>query len=237
MPVIPANRNDMIQFFHTRLSIWTAQAANIGLSPTQVTALGDAADAARTAYDNAMATRAAAKAFTLTLNASASDLRDVGGDLVRQIKAFAELQDNPATVYAAAQIPQPADPSPQPAPGRAENITVNLEPSGAVSLGWEATNAAASGGAFFNITRKLPGESGFTPVGGAPGSTTQSRRMRFTDHNVPTAAAATGIQYIITGVRGELTGQPSAVITVLFGTDASGQTFASASGAGVRLAA
>jgi hypothetical protein len=162
-------------------------------------------------------------------------MRSLVADYIRQIKAFAELQPSPALVFAAAQIPEPAAPTPQPAPGKAENISVGLESSGAVTLTWEATDAAASSGAFYTITRKLPGGGGFTQVGGSPGTTQQKRRMSFTDHNVPTSAAAEGVQYIIQGRRGDLMGEASGAVVVQFGVE--GQGF-NVSGAGaMKLAA
>src|SRR5207253_1893528 len=116
-------------------------------------------------------------------------------------KAFAENQTNPATVYALAQIAPPAPPTPMPAPGRPTDIVVSLEPTGAVTLTWSAVEAAASSGAFFTIARRLPGQNGFSSIGGAPGSTSESRRMSFTDTTIPTSAAGTGAQYIIQGQR------------------------------------
>jgi hypothetical protein len=119
-------------------------------------------------------------------------MRNQVADLIRQIKAYAELQANPATVYAAAQIPPPAAPTPLPAPGKPTDFAVVLNADGSVTLSWNSSDSAASSGAFFAVSRKLPGQSAFTGIGGAPGSTSESRRPSFTDGTVPASAAEPG---------------------------------------------
>ena len=113
-------------------------------------------------------------------------------------------------------------PTPLPAPGVASNIQVVLESSGAVTLSWDAQFGSASSGAFYNVYRKLPGQTAFSSIGGAPGSTAESRRMAFTDATVPTSAAANGAQYVIQGQRGTNVGDASSAITVQFGIDGGG---------------
>ncbi|MGD9690305.1 MAG: hypothetical protein AB7K52_14200 [Phycisphaerales bacterium] len=94
--------------------------------------------------------------------------------------------------------------------------------------------APAASGAFFNISRKLPGGN-FLPLGGAPGGTPESgRRMFFTDATLPTSAAGEGAQYVIQGFRGTRAGEASDAITVQFGIDGSGATV---TGATLKMAA
>lgn len=219
MSVLPENRLGQIQFCESHVPVWAAAPATIGLSPALVTELGDATTKARQAFDAAIAAREASKAATVTLNADAAAMRGIAADLIAQIKAFADLQANPSSVYAAAQLPEPLPPQPLPLPGKPNSIIITLQPSGAVTLSWEATNAAASSGAFYNVARKLPGQSAFASIGGAPGTTSESRRMAFTDNSIPTSAAASGAQYIITGQRGTSLGVPSDAIIVQFGLD------------------
>jgi len=235
MSVLPRSQQDLIQFCELHASAWAAAPATaIGLTAAQVTSLANAAGSARGTLDKALAARDNAKAQTITLREDVSDLRTLAASLVAQIKAFADLQANPAAVYTAAQIPEPQPPSPVPAPGQASNVVVTLESSGAVTLSWDAANAAASGGAFFNVSRRLPGQSTFVNIGGAPGSTTESRRMSYTDATVPTSAAASGVQYIITGQRGSTLGAASSVISVIFGVGGAGATV---TGATLQMAA
>jgi hypothetical protein len=226
-----------IQFCENHTGVWLAAPTAIGLTAAQVNALRDATEYARGAYDDAQAARQAAKAATGAYYAAVRDMRDIAAELVGQIKAFADLSANPPAVYTAAQIPAPAAPSPVPAPGRPVLAGVTLEPTGAVTLNWTADNAAASTGAFFNIFRRLPGQSGYASIGGAPGSTSASRTMSFTDTSVPTSAAASGATYIIIGQRGTKQGTPSDAITVQFGVEGGGGTFKIGDGQGMKIAA
>jgi hypothetical protein len=235
--VLPPNKLDQIQFCEDHTSVWSAAPTTIGLTAAMCTSLTSLTGDARKAYDNAQAARQASKAATTEYNAAVTAMRSKAAEMIGQIKAFAALQASPAAVYATAQIPQPAAPSPVPAPGVPTNIVVTLEPSGAVTLSWEAANSAASGGAFFNIFRKLPGQTAFTSIGGAPGSTSESRRPSFTDQNVPTSAAGNGVQYIIQGFRGTSMGPASPSVTVQFGNGGDGANVSFSSSAGVKLAA
>lgn len=222
MSVLPDGLLDQIEFCEAHWPIWLAAPTNVGLSASQCTGLKNATNDARTAFNAAQAARQASKAATTTQNANAAILRANVADLIRQIKAYAELQANPATVYAAAQIPPPAAPSPQPAPGKPTDFSVVLNPDGSVTLSWASTDAAASGGAFFTISRRLPGQATFVGLGGAPGTTSESRRAFFTDSTVPASAAGQGAQYIVQGFRGTRAGDPSDAVTVQFGVDGGG---------------
>lgn len=234
--VLPPNINESIQFCESHVLLWTAAPTAIGLTAAQVTSLDTLTKAARGAYTAALAARSASKAATTTQTGVVTPMRAKAAELIAQIKAYAALQATPSTVYAAAQIPEPAAPTPFPAPGVPSNITIGLESSGAVTLSWEATNSAASTGAFFQIYRKLPGQTGFSSLGGAPGSTSENRRPSFTDATVPTTAAGSGAQYIIQGMRGTTLGPASSAVIVQFGVDG-GANFSFGSSEGVKLAA
>lgn len=232
--MLPPTKIEQIQFCEAHTPVWSTTPAAIGLTAAQVTALFNATEDARKSYNDAISARDASKAATTSSNADAAIMRDKAADLIRQIKAYAQLQANPAAVYAAAQIPPPAAPTPLPAPGVATNIIITLESTGAVTLSWEATNAAASSGAFYSISRKLPGQAAFIGIGGAPGSTSESRRMSFTDATVPTSAAGAGVSYIIQGQRGSQLGTASEAIVVHFGSSGATGT-ANVTGAGATL--
>lgn len=229
MAVLPETVIGQIQFCESHAPVWAAAPpATIGLTAAQCTALTAATTGARKAFNDAQAAREASKAFTTAMNGTVGTLRSQVSDLIRQIKAFAELQTNPNATYAAAQIPPPAAPTPLPAPGKPDRFNVALESDGSVTLSWECANSAASSGAFFAISRKLPGQSAFVGIGGSPGSTSTSRRATFTDSTVPATAASQGAQYIVQGFRGTRMGEPSDAVTVQFGIDGGG-SLASAS--------
>lgn len=227
MSILPNGTSELIDFCEVHVPVWQAAPTTIGLTAPQVADLATATVNARMSFVAAQAARDASKAATVTQNSNAKDMRLIAADLVRQIKAFAEAQPSPNAVYAAAQISPPSPPSPMPAPGKPVDFAINLEPDGSVTLTWNADNAAASGGAFFTVARKLPGQSTFTGIGGTSGSTTESRRMRFTDSTVPASAASAGAQYIVQGFRGTRAGTPSDTLLVQFGLDGgSGQQVA-----------
>jgi hypothetical protein len=233
MSILPNGLPELFNFCEAHAPVWETEFASIGITSTQATQFKNLTGVARAAYNTAQSARDASKAATITQNANVRDMRNAAADLIRTIKAFAENQTKPETVYAAAQIPEPLPPAPLPAPGVPQDVVVTLEPSGAVTISWAAFNAAASSGAFYNVSRKLPGQSTFVPIGGAPGTTSQSRRMSFTDTTIPTSAAGSGAQYIITGQRGVTMGPPSNAITVQFGVEGTAGGFAVSGATGV----
>ncbi len=102
MSVLPPTVIEQIEFCEAHWPIWTPAAVSIGLTSPLVASLKTATEAARSSYNLAQAAREASKAATTTLNSNAAIMRGQVSDLIRQIKAFAELQANPNTVYAAA---------------------------------------------------------------------------------------------------------------------------------------
>ncbi len=221
--VIPSKVLEQIEFCESHLPVWTsAPAASIGLTAAQITSLTTLTTQTRAAYNAALAARNASKAATNTLNTSAAGMRELASDLVKTIKAFADLQPVPGAVYSLAQIPQPAPATPAPPPGKPTDFQVVLEPGGAITLSWSGEYSAASSGSFYNVFRRLPDQSGYVHMGGTSGSTLQNRRMSFTDASVPTSAAAEGVKYIVQGQRGTNVGLASDVIAVEFGVEGGG---------------
>ncbi len=237
MSVIPEKKSEQLEFCEVHAKRWLGAAAQIGLTPTQCNAFVELTAAARAAYDAAQDARDAAKAATTAQDAALNSAVRRAADLIRFIRAFASTAPDANVIYSIAQIPPPAQPVPAQAPGKPDGISVILEPTGAVTLTWSASDAAASSGGFFDVSRKLPGQSSFVPLGGAPGATTRSRRMSFTDATVPATAASAGAQYLITGRRGTLVGQSSDAITVQFGIDGIGTVMVNGQASPLKMAA
>ncbi len=238
MAIIPDKKVEQVEFCEGHAPVWTAAPpAAIGLTAVQCSAFTTLTTSARKAYNDAQAARLAYHAAITTQNQAIAAAVNNAADLIRFIKSFAEATSNPNAIYGLAQIPPPATPVPATPPGKPANIAVVLEPSGAITLSWDASNSAAGSGAFFNIARRLPGQSAFTPLGGTSGSTSASRRMSFTDATVPTSAAGAGAQYIIQGQRGTMLGTPSDALVVQFGIDGPGLTFTTMSSKGAKMAA
>ena len=231
MRILPETVLEQIQFCETHAPIWSASPSAVGLTSAMCSALAAATASTRKSYNDAHAARQASVAATTKLGTDAAIMRSQVADLIRQIKAFAELQAVPGNVYTAAQIPRAAIPTPAAAPGKPTDFRMTLNADGSVTLSWIAADSAASTGAFFMVSRKLPGQSAFVGVGGGPGATGRTRRASFTDTTLPAAAAGQGAQYIVQGFRGARAGESSDAVTVQFGVDGAGAV------SSVRLAA
>jgi len=151
----------------------------------------------------------AAKVATQQVKDAVDTLRTNAGDVVRSIRAFAELQEDPNAVYALAQIPVPAEPSPAPPPAEPTNLTVTLEPqNGNLMLKWKASNPAGTSGTSYIVKRRLPGESTFQFIG-------VTGTKEFVDTTL--VAGPDCVQYTVQGQRGNSSGPVSQMFTVSFG--------------------
>jgi hypothetical protein len=104
MSVLPKTTIEQIQFCEAHWPVWNTAPTAIGLTTTLVNSFKTATQAARASFDAAQVAREASKAATTTLHGNTAIMREQAADLIRQIKAYAELQVNPATVYAARQV-------------------------------------------------------------------------------------------------------------------------------------
>jgi len=207
MTVVPNKDLDAVQFFESHVPVWAATPAAVGLTAAQVAALDTATKAARNAYTAQQNARNAAKASTSAYHTNVGAMREIGGDLIKTIKAFAATSNNP-NVYAIAQIPMPAEPAPLPPPGQPNDFDVRLTGSGAIVLSWKCANAAPSSGAYFTVRRRIGTQGAFTLVGGT-GSRT------FIDDSIP--AGSPFVTYLVQGFRGEQPGPESELVSVQFG--------------------
>lgn len=216
MGVLPENRTDLIIFCEAHVPVWAANAAAIGLTAAQVTALQNFTTVARTKFNGAQAARQASLAATDDFYNSVRSMRGQAADLVRLIKAKAEADNNP-NVYVLAQIPPPSAPTALPAPGKPTDIQITLNPGGSITLSWESTNSAPSSGAFFLVSRRITSGPAATPAFVGIGGTAI---REFTDDTI--TAGTAGLSYIIQGFRGTRAGTPSDQIAVQFGIGGTG---------------
>ncbi|MCL4222707.1 MAG: hypothetical protein KJZ65_15215 [Phycisphaerales bacterium] len=219
MGTVPVKINDKIAFFETHLPVWGANTAAIGLTAAQVTSLATLTAAARSAFTAAITARNAARAATSAQNDAVALMGEFGGDLVKTIRAFAETTNNP-NVYNIAVIPPPAPPAPLGPPATPTNLTTTLNNAGQVQLSWGGTRA---GGTSYLIERSVASSAGpWTLVG-------ISEERKFTDQNVPSAVPS--VSYRVSATRSGGTSNPTAPVTILFGT-ASGHGSAESGGSG-----
>lgn len=216
MALVPSRILEALQFCESHYPSWLDNATSIGLTNTTATAFKTATMAARVPYDAHQAAIMSARAAGLTSANAISNMRASAGDTVRLIRAFAETQANPDTVYTIAQIPPPAAPSPRPAPEQPRDFTVELVPGGALTLKWKCPNPSGASGVVYQIKRKLMTETEYTNLG-AIGV------REFTDESVPSSAAISGgVVYVVQAQRGELYGDESLPFIVQFGIGGGG---------------
>lgn len=182
-------------------------APEIGMTPGQATAFS----AAASALENSMLAQEAAKqgyrTATETVTEDYNTLKSLAGDAVRTIRAFAENSDKPGDVYALAQIPAPAAPSPIPPPGKPVDLGATLNPTtGEITVSWKAVNPAA--GTSYLVMRKLPGQSEFTFVG-------VTGTKKFTDSTF--TAGPDRVEYAVQGQRAGASGPISNALVINFG--------------------
>lgn len=196
-----------------------SNAAELNLTEDEATAIKNAAGAARTRFAAANIAKNAAKSATLTQSIAVSDMKSLLSSAIKKIRLYAETTNNPG-VYALADIPAPAAPTPAPNPVQPSNIGVSIVPGGALKIIFKAVNPGNGGPVSYLVSRRLMGETAFTQIG----STGTSRRpgeglprgfKSFTDSTLP--AGANNFQYQIIGQRGDTFGEPSEVFTVIIG--------------------
>lgn len=209
MSVFPTRVQDLLDFSEQHATVWLANATAIGISSSQATAFKAAALAARTAWNAQIAAEEARRIAVVTQQSAVQALRGVGGDTVRLIRAFAEVQPSPETVYNLAQIPAPAAPSPAGPPGTPENFKATLNPGGSVTIRWKCKNPAGTTGTVYQVSRRIGGPAGAYVVVGAVGT------KKFTDATIPAGAGV--VDYIVLGQRAEFVGPASSPFTVQFG--------------------
>jgi hypothetical protein len=220
MSTVPQTIIGRIQFFEQHLPVWSISPTSLGLAPTDIVALNTLTSDARAKYDLALATRSAAKARTEEQNIAVDAMYDYGADLIKTIRAFAEKTGNPG-VYALAEIPAPAAPSPAGPPEQPTNLGAAINPTtGALRLTWTGSVGQS---AYFSIFRRAGEGSAFTML-----DSTDAKF--FEDASIP--ANTTSVEYYVQARR-ESFRVDSTSLVVRFGSG--GMTFSA--GGAIHLAA
>lgn len=223
MPIVPTKNLDALIFCEAHTALFLAQAANIGLSSAQATSFKNAVVAGRAAWDARQNAIEAARVATVAMDDALGAMRRSAGDTIRLIKAFAETQSNPNSVYNTAQLPPPAVPSPAGPPGTPTAFKVGLNGDGSITLKWKCTNPAGTTGTVYNVSRRIANQTAFSPLG-AVGV------REFTDATIPVSAASNGgVVYRVQAQRAGDFGEPSEQILVQFGAGGGSLTLTTAS--------
>ncbi len=228
MPIIPRTLIGRIEFFEQHLPVWATDPAAIGLDAAQIADLTVRTAQARADYEAALAIRNSAKAATETQKSSVDFMYDLGADLVKTIRAFAETTDDDS-VYAAAQIPAPAPPTPTGPPEMPTNVTADVNNFGYVVISWKGSRAV--GTQFILQRQMIPVDAPAGPWTYAGSSVTND----YTDTTVPTGFA--GVSYRVYAQRPGGTSDVSTPTTISFGTGAGSSSTETAGGQNLTIAA
>lgn len=219
MKILPAGRDDLLEFVRVHLPAWQADPAAVGLAPAQLAALAAQLAEADAAFTHAKGLRQEAQAATIDSNAKLSALRASTGTALAVIKAFARASAEggsvtaPNEVYARAQIDMPLKPGTLPAPGRVDSVAITVDTQGRPTLTWTAPaprdareRAAGRAGVWYQVCRKDPGAAAFLDIGGS-GTTS------FTD----TPLRPGNSTYTLRALRGDRAGPWSQAMSVQVG--------------------
>ena len=215
--VLPPSKSELLSFCQAHAPVWSANAAALSLTASEVEDLTQLTENAASSALALTTARNAAKGATVADNTASAALRAFTATLVSKIKVRAEATGDP-DIYSVAQIPPPLPPSPAPAPAQPTMLRASIEPGGGLTINWKAANAGF-GSVVYQVFRKLPMQTAFTLLGFSGG-----RDKFFTDLTLP--AGNSGVQYVIQGARGGISGAQSEILTVNFGIEGGGGGFA-----------
>lgn len=210
MSTVPQTKVGRIEFFEEHLPVWGPNVAAIGIEPSDILDLSNLVDEARAAYETAHASRNQAKADTEAQDLAIAAMYDLGADLIKTIRAYAQKTNNP-TVYQTAQIPAPKPPSPVGPPEQPTEVAAKVLLPFGIGLTWKGSVAS---GAYFGVFRKLPGETSFSLL-----KTTGEKN--YNDSALPAGVAR--VDYYIAAMRDDYQVNSSS-LEVRFGPDGEAST-------------
>jgi hypothetical protein len=217
MSIVPDTNIGKIEFYEAHIPVWTGSPGSVGLLPADCTALQTLIQNARKAYNDQQAAASASKAATTAMHNAVKAMHALGSSDIMKIKSYAEGPGG-MDVYAKAQIPPPATPTPVGPPGTPTDFVVTLMQDGSVMLKWKCNNPSGASGTVYNVRRKI-GSGAFEYLDSV-GS------KMFTDATIP--SGSTGVTYEITASRSTVRGMP-AQFNVNFGVGGDGVMFATVS--------
>lgn len=199
-------RGPYLDWCQAHSSAFTAHATAIGISAAKATAYAALLSNAIKAVDDAQIAKATYRAAVVSANEAMRALSqniNGTGELVRTIRAFAQSQANPASVYALAQIDPPASPTPMQPPNPATDVAVSIDTAtGALVLKWKASQSGS--GTVYVVKRRINSTGPWLFVGTAGSDKT------FVDATL--AAGPDSVQYSIQAQRSNLFSNATAVV-------------------------
>lgn len=212
MPRVPKKLEEFLTFAGTHSNVWDVNHAALGISAGAATAYKTQVGVNQTYYTTQVNAQEVAKGATLKQQETTKVTRQMTADLIRTIELFAANSADPAAVFALAQIPAPATPSPAAPPGTPTDFKVALDDDGAVILSWKCPNPAGTSGTIYEVRRKPAGTQAWMFIG-ATGV------RKFVDDTI--LSGSSPVTYQVTAVRSTQRGQPASY-NVTFGIDGGG---------------
>jgi hypothetical protein len=203
--VVPTTRDELIAFYKQHQPVWASMPESVGLTSGQVLELANRLNVTDFALTEAIDARTVSRTKTQTLDTAVTDLRSYGSSLMSMIRGFAESTGDPAAVFAKAQIPPPAKPTPAGPPLPPSELAADPNATGTITLRWKGTLAS---GQVFRIERSVDG--------GAWVSRGTYNIKTWLDDAVPMNSNV--IQYRVFGQRGLVSSTTAPVAIVNFGT-------------------
>ena len=191
-------------------ALWNTNAVAIGLTSAQTLSFATTLINARADFTSVETIRTESKTTTQDWYTASNGIRDAASGMIAAIKGFADNSATPTAILALAGL-TPTDPR-QPAapPQQASILNAVLGGDGSVTINFQGNGPI---GTVWQVSRKLPSETGFSFIGNADAST-----KSFTDGTVP--AGIVSADYQVQGIRGSVTGPVSFGFNVKFGTPA-----------------
>lgn len=208
MSVVPTRVQERIVFYEAHLPEWTANAAALALSPSQLAAMQELVTKAREAYAAARIAQQAAIDATLAMRQAVARMHaapGAGQAIIDSIRLRAQTTDNP-NIYNLGGIPEPKKPGRRAVPREPGIITrfdVSLLQTGALVLSWECANPKGTTGTMYEVLRQLGSGASAGPFEHV--ATVGERTI--VDSRVPSGAGR--VTYQVTPVRSTVRGVPA----------------------------
>jgi hypothetical protein len=204
---MPAYNPDALVWLEGHIDAWLADPAAIGLTAAQVAALEAEIITARASFTHAETIRAESLSATLGFQTDADRMRQSAARMIASVKAFANNQPEPMSVYTAASLSPRAPRSPLGPPEQPGNLRATLLTTGAVKLDWAGKGPS---GTVYEVYRKRPGETTLDLL-----ANVGAKKKTYTDKSLP--PGTTSVQYQIRAIRGETVSPFSPAYTIQFG--------------------
>ncbi|HLP85929.1 MAG TPA: hypothetical protein VK157_16375 [Phycisphaerales bacterium] len=204
MAIVPGGIQEFLQWTQVHAERWEERgAAALGLTEQQLAAVLEATALIKQRYMEKLAAEEALRGAQARQDVAEADARRVLASAIASIKAFAQQQEQPVQVYAAAGLPSPQPRSPLAPPGAPRVLGIAIEPaSGRVELAWGCTHPRGSSGVTYVVRRSLDDGATWHVVAITGDKSTL---------DAPLPAGTTSVQYTVQAQRGKVSGAVSPI--------------------------